>query len=156
MNVETIGLSYLHKMFFGRNVRKPKTNFPNLVHSVTKTFALADVTAMHTTPAELIPALPNLKIRPVGIIIEASGTFNNFTNFVVEDGAGSPVNVATLTLAGVNAGLAVPSTAALTLGAGFTADLTVSKGVNVKTSGGTAAGTGTSITVTLLYSVTES
>jgi hypothetical protein len=205
MNIETIAASYLHKMLFGRAVRKPATDFPNIVHSVTKTFTLAEITAAHVTPAELLPDLKNLKVRPVALNIVASGTFDAFTSFVIQTNATSPVAIATVPLASINTGLvqiglntvtptasaAIPATlsnsgmtndalaicnrlndlitalgAAGTVvrsiastnqgvGAGFLAAGSIGKGLKVKTTGGSAASTGTSVTVQVFYEIVE-
>lgn len=206
MNIEAIAASYLRKMQFGQTVRKPATDFPNIVHSVTKTFTLAQITASHVTPAELLPDLKNLKVRPIAINIVSAGTFDAFTSFIIQTNASSPVAVATVPLASINTGLvqiglntvtptastAIPAVlsnsgmsgdalaicnrlndvinalgAAGTVvrsiastiqgvGAGFLAAGTAGKGLTVKTSGGSAASTGTSITVQVFYEIVES
>ncbi len=206
MNIETIATGFLRKMLFGQTVRKPKTNFPNFVHSVTKTFTLAQITAMHDAAVELLPDLPRLKVRPVALNIISDGTFTNFTSLVIQTNAGTPVAVVTVPLASLNTGLvqvglnAVSATASSAIpavldsagyadnelalanklnalitalgaagtvvrsisstnqavGAGFLAAGAEGKGLTIKTTGGTAADAGTSITVQVFYEVVES
>ncbi|MGC4052875.1 MAG: hypothetical protein QM757_26405 [Paludibaculum sp.] len=155
VSISSLLRSQLTKIYQNINTKKPLAPFPSPVHSFTRVLTLAEVTAMHAAPLQLLPDLKNVTVRPIDLSITGAGVFNNFTNFVLQDTNAAPVAVATLTLAAINAGRSFPATAGVTLGAGFQGGLTLGKGLAVRTSGGTAAGTGTSITITVLYEIVE-
>jgi hypothetical protein len=143
------------KLYQGQTIVKAYAPWPNPVHSVARTLTLAEVTAAHTTPINLVPALPGLKMKVLRFTLVPSGTFNNFTSAVLQDGAGTPVVAATIPIAVVNGAITTPDTANVTLGAGFLVPLTVKTALQFKTTGGTAASTGTSLTVHVLYTTEE-
>lgn len=113
------------------------------------TVTLAQLNAGHT----LLPALNGVRYDILDFTILSTGAFETVTAYKIEDTADTPVVVATAAVAALTDGaVIIPGTANVTLGAGFTGPLTMSKGVVINKTG--SAGTvGTSLKISLRYKI---
>ena len=100
---------------------------------------------------ELIPAVVGKKIRVLDIDAKVSGNFATGTSVEVEDSNGTPVVALGYAVAALTDGAFLEAdTANVTIGAGYMADLTVSKALRVEKTGSDFTG-GTSITLMIAY-----
>lgn len=122
----------------------------NKVFSAGSVVTIAEVNAGKV----LVPVVPGRTYRVVAIFMKFAGSWAACTDIRVGDTAGTPVDILTVAQAQATDG-AVHSedVGTNTLGAGFGVDLTVSKGIQVYKTG-SAATTGTSVSIRLLYKIT--
>lgn len=120
------------------------------VYAVTSTVTLAELNAGKT----IVTAIAGRTITPVSIFMVCTGAFTTSTDIRISDTSSGPVDVVTLAIAGATNGARIHdgSTTNVTFGAGFNAALTADYGLQVRKTGGTAAG-GTSILVRVLYKI---
>lgn len=117
------------------------------VFGVTSVVTLAQLNAGKI----LIPAVTGKKIHVVGFAARVIGNMAAATSFDITDDNSSPVAIQSIAVAAATDGAYLTDgTTSVTRGAGYFGDCTVSKNVQIKTVG-SAATTGTSITVDLLY-----
>ncbi len=122
----------------------------NKLFSVEHVVTLAELNAGHT----ILPAPAGRKLKVVDFFIKFTGTFTTATDIRLSDLASSPVDIVTIVIAQAGDGVYhTRSKGTNTLGAGFMADLTAGKGIQLRKTGSSAAG-GTSITVQVMYRVT--
>ena len=125
-------------------------NSGDRIFSVEDTVTLAQLNAGKTIVADA--AGRTLKV--VSILMVFTGGFTTSTDIRISDTNSSPVDVVTVAIAGATNGARIgdTSTTNVTFGAGFNANLTADKGIQVRKTGGTAAA-GTSILVRVLYKI---
>jgi len=100
---------------------------------------------------ELIPAITGKKIRILDIDAKVSGNFATGTSVEVEDSNGTPVVALQYAVAALTDGAFLEAdTANVTIGAGYMADLTISKSLRIEKTGSDFTG-GTSITLMISY-----
>lgn len=131
------------------NVMSPGADPVTFTKVVTAT--LAQINAGYT----LIDAVQNEQIRLVGIAATVTGAFADATDIRIGDTADTPVVAVTYAIAGVTNGAKFDANNTIsnqTIGAGYGAALTVSKGVQVYKTGSAATG-GTSITFIIQYQI---
>lgn len=115
------------------------------------TVTIAQINAGYT----IVDAIQGKQLRIVGLACKVTGGFTTADDIRVGDTAASPVVAATYAIAGVTDGAKFDADNTIsnqTIGAGYAAALTVSKGIQVYKTGSAAAG-GTSITFVLLYQI---
>ena len=99
----------------------------------------------------LIPAVTGKKIRILDIDALVAGNFATGTSVEVEDSNGTPVVSLSYAVAALTDGAFLEAdTANVTIGAGYMADLTISKSLNITKTGSDFTG-GTSITLMIAY-----
>lgn len=118
---------------------------------------------MNATVAEIntgkaiLPAAAGITYRLVGFILHVVGAISGGagTGILLQDTNGTPVVAATIAKAALtSAGIVLPSTPThCVLGAGFGKALTADKGLSIVKNGATALDAGTSIDVTVMYSL---
>lgn len=120
------------------------------VKSVEATVTLAQLNAGYT----LVAGVGKRKYRPIGFYIEFNGSFITATDIRLSDTNSSPVDIVTIEIAQAGTGVSHSHVHGTnTKGAGFLADLTEGKGIQIRKTGSTAAG-GTNIKVNVLYRIT--
>jgi hypothetical protein len=119
-----------------------------VVYGITSVVTLAELNAGKI----LIPAVTGKKIHVVGFAARCgAGNMAVATSFDITDDNGTAVPIQSIAVAAATANAyLVDGTTNVTRGAGYFGDCTVSKNVIIKTVG-SAATTGASITVDLLY-----
>lgn len=118
--------------------------------SVEFVVTLAELNAGKT----LVPSVPGRKYKPVDFYVKFTGTFTTATDIRLSDLNSSPVDIVTIAIAQAGDGVYhTRSKGTNTLGAGFMAELTAGKGIQIRKTGSAAAG-GTSVTVQITYRVT--
>jgi hypothetical protein len=122
-----------------------------VVHAVTATVTLTQLKA----GATFLANAAGLTLTPVAFRLKFTGTFTTATTIRLSDTNGTPVDIATVAIANATDGnvLTQSGGTGLTIGAGFGAALTAGKGLQLRdVTANTAAG-GTSIDVTVFYTV---
>jgi hypothetical protein len=121
----------------------------NKVLSVEKTVTLAQLNAGHA----ILPDVPGRVIKPLGFFIQFNGAFTTADDIRLSDTAGSPVDIVTIAIAQAGNGVSHSHAHGTnTRGAGFLANLTAGKGIQIRKTGSTAAG-GTDIKVQISYRI---
>jgi len=111
------------------------------------TVTLAEINA----GKELIPAVTGKQIRILDIDAKVAGNFAAGTSVEIEDSNGTPVVSLQYAVAALTDGAFLEAdTANVTIGAGYLADLTISKALRVEKTGSDFTG-GTSITLMISY-----
>lgn len=126
----------------------------DVVYNLTVTLTLAQINAGTVILGSSGGGanFPNHKIRVKSFKAVCSGTFTTLTAVVLQTTESSPVNIASLAVAGLTNGarLHEESSSNVTIGAGFLVDNTEGYGLQVVKTGSTGAG-GTSITFDIQY-----
>ncbi len=118
--------------------------------SVEFTVTLAELNAGKV----LIPAVAGRVLKPVDFFIRFNGAFTTATDIRLSDTADSPVDIVTIAIAqATNGAVHTRSKGTNTLGAGFLANLTAGKGIQIRKTGSDAEG-GTDILVQITYRIT--
>ena len=118
-----------------------------IAHTQLVTVTQAEINA----GKELIPAVTGKKIRILDIDAKVAGNFATGTSVEVEDSNGTPVVALQYAAAALTDGAFLEAdTANVTIGAGYMADLTISKALRVEKTGSDFTG-GTSITLMIVY-----
>lgn len=114
------------------------------------TVLLADINAGYT----IVPAVPGRTLRPIGVWVRSNGAFAACTDVRIGDTAGTPVVVAQFAVANLTDGaiLTDHKETGVTLGAGFFAQCTADKGLQIYKTGSTAT-TATSLDFRVEYVV---
>lgn len=100
---------------------------------------------------ELIPAVTGKKIRILDIDAKVAGNFATGTSVEIEDSNGTPVVALQYAVAALTDGAFLEAdTANVTIGAGYLADLTISKSLRIEKTGSDFTG-GTSISLMISY-----
>lgn len=125
--------------------------FPNAAGATLKNATVTATLAQINAGLVLVPAVTGQAITVTNFTAIVNGTFLTGTSVELEDTNGTPVAVATFGEAALtNGAILVPASSGVTLGAGFAAPLTTSKGLQVVNNGSAQTG-GTSITFNLTY-----
>lgn len=118
-----------------------------IAHTQLVTATLAEINA----GKELIPAITGKKIRILNIDGKVAGNFATGTSVEIEDSNGTPVVALQYAVAALTDGAFLEAdTANVTIGAGYMADLTISKSLRIEKTGSDFTG-GTSITLMIAY-----
>lgn len=137
--------------FISKNAIQPVANTALISNGAV--FGISSVCTLAQLNAGkiLIPAVDGKKIHVVGFAARVSGNMAAATSFDITDDNTSAVAIQSIAVAAATDGAyLVDGTTNVTRGAGYFGDCTTGKNVQIKTVG-TAATTGTSITVDLLY-----
>jgi hypothetical protein len=124
------------------------TKVKGIVQNFTGVFTLAKIIA-GINP--ILAGVANTTINILNFKILVNGTAGGSGNFILEDTNGTPVAIVTVAEAQL-AGCISPSTASITLGAGFMAALTTGKGIQIPAAASLT--TLTSVTVSIDYVLT--
>lgn len=119
------------------------------VYCNVATVTLAQLNAGFT----FLAAAPDITYEVVDFYLIPTGTFLTATDVRISDTSAGPIDVVTVAIANVTAGNVLqPGSAGATLGAGFGAQVTANKGLQLRKTGSAATG-GTSILVMVSFKV---
>ncbi len=97
-----------------------------------QTVTLAEINAGKV----IFPAMPNVQLKITNFCVKSTGAFAALTSILIQDTADTPVVVATLAQAQLTDGaILIPGSTGVTLGAGFSGNLTLGKGLQIIKSG---------------------
>lgn len=122
---------------------------PTNVHYVALTATLAQVNSGVT----IVPALSGRTLRVINFYTQVAGTWASCADVRLSDTNSTPVDVATIAVAGLTAGNKLTQTSgSVALGAGWLTQLTANQGLLLRQTGTPCTG-GASVTVVAMYSI---
>lgn len=125
---------------------------PLVLAEDVQTITLAQINAGKT----VFPSIPGLQLKILNFCLKSTGAFAVLDSILFQDLADTPVVIATFAQAQLtNGAILLPGSTGVTLGAGFTGNCTLGKGLQIIKSG-TAGTTATGIDFWFTYKYVNS